>query len=182
MYQKRRWHDHRSYTWYYLHPPFPEFSYYHRHHWIHPLVDCVLPSSLPALVCKARSSGWNLPTFDERSGLHHDPVLVCSVVCRSHQGELFWNITCDYRAEFLRGIQKMAVNAIFLVGTPWVGYRSTVQPSRARVYHCYPGQMLCSQFWKEKYRPRNTVPWIIQLVSPRGSCTSIHSNGRVPIS
>lgn len=27
------------------------------------------------------------------------------------------------------------------------------------------GQMLNSQFWKIQYRPRNTVPWVIILVS-----------------
>ncbi|KAG9022432.1 hypothetical protein FS837_006358 [Tulasnella sp. UAMH 9824] len=40
--------------------------------------------------------------------------------------------------------KKMTVNAIFLIG------------------YCV-GQMLCTQFWKEKYRPRNRVPWTIQL-------------------
>ena len=39
----------------------------------------------------------------------------------------------------------MTTNAIFLVG------------------YCV-GQMLCTQFWKEKYRPRNIVPWWIQMV------------------
>jgi MFS family permease len=42
--------------------------------------------------------------------------------------------------------KKMTVNAIFLVG------------------YCV-GQMLCTQFWKEKYRPRNYVPWGIQLAT-----------------
>lgn len=39
----------------------------------------------------------------------------------------------------------MTTNAIFLVG------------------YCI-GQMLCTQFWKTQYRPRNIVPWSIQLV------------------
>ncbi|KAG8990411.1 hypothetical protein FRB90_001768 [Tulasnella sp. 427] len=40
--------------------------------------------------------------------------------------------------------KKMTVNAIFLVGYAL-------------------GQILCTQFWKQKYRPRNMVPWTIQL-------------------
>ncbi|KIO24291.1 hypothetical protein M407DRAFT_213098 [Tulasnella calospora MUT 4182] len=40
--------------------------------------------------------------------------------------------------------KKMTCNAVFLVGYSL-------------------GQMLCTQFWKQKYRPRNMVPWIIQL-------------------
>ncbi|KAG8929549.1 hypothetical protein FRC01_004156 [Tulasnella sp. 417] len=31
--------------------------------------------------------------------------------------------------------------------------------------HANLGQMVSTQFWKEKYRPRNTVPWIIILSS-----------------
>jgi hypothetical protein len=42
--------------------------------------------------------------------------------------------------------KKMTTNAIFFVG------------------YCI-GQMLCTQFWKVQYRPRNTVPWAIQLSS-----------------
>ncbi|KAG8907649.1 hypothetical protein FRB99_003111 [Tulasnella sp. 403] len=38
--------------------------------------------------------------------------------------------------------KKMTVNAIFLIGYAL-------------------GQMLCTQFWKQKYRPRNTVPFAI---------------------
>ncbi|KAG8895904.1 hypothetical protein FRC01_012133 [Tulasnella sp. 417] len=40
--------------------------------------------------------------------------------------------------------KKMTCNAIFLIGYSL-------------------GQMLSTQFWKQKYRPRNMVPWIIQL-------------------
>jgi MFS family permease len=40
--------------------------------------------------------------------------------------------------------KKMTVNAIFLVGYAL-------------------GQILCTQFWKVQYRPRNMVPWTIQL-------------------
>ncbi|KAG8958436.1 hypothetical protein FRC00_002762 [Tulasnella sp. 408] len=40
--------------------------------------------------------------------------------------------------------KKMTCNAIFLIGYSL-------------------GQMLCTQFWKQKYRPRNMVPWTIQL-------------------
>ncbi|KIO24293.1 hypothetical protein M407DRAFT_213109 [Tulasnella calospora MUT 4182] len=40
--------------------------------------------------------------------------------------------------------KKMTCNAIFLVGYAL-------------------GQMLCTQFWKQKYRPRNMVPWVIEL-------------------
>ncbi|KAG9007033.1 hypothetical protein FRB93_008300 [Tulasnella sp. JGI-2019a] len=42
--------------------------------------------------------------------------------------------------------KKMTANAIFFVGYA-------------------VGQMLNSQFWKVQYRPRNTVPWVIILVS-----------------
>jgi len=40
----------------------------------------------------------------------------------------------------------MTTNAVFLVGYAL-------------------GQALGSQFWKVQYRPRNTVPWIIQLLT-----------------
>ncbi|KAG9042781.1 hypothetical protein FS837_010400 [Tulasnella sp. UAMH 9824] len=43
--------------------------------------------------------------------------------------------------------KKMTCNAIFLVG------------------YSIGDQMLSSQFWKEKYRPRNVVPWSILLAS-----------------
>jgi len=42
--------------------------------------------------------------------------------------------------------KKMTTNAIFFIG------------------YCI-GQMLCTQFWKVQYRPRNIVPWSIQLSS-----------------
>lgn len=42
--------------------------------------------------------------------------------------------------------KKMTTNAIFLVGYSL-------------------GQILCTQFWKVQYRPRNLVPWGITLMS-----------------
>ena len=42
-------------------------------------------------------------------------------------------------------LQKVTTNAIFLIGYAL-------------------GQTLCSQFWKLRYRPHNTVPWAITLV------------------
>ncbi|KAB5593649.1 MFS general substrate transporter [Ceratobasidium theobromae] len=42
--------------------------------------------------------------------------------------------------------KKLAVNAVFLIGYSL-------------------GQVLCTQFWKEKYKPRNYVPWSICLAS-----------------
>lgn len=42
--------------------------------------------------------------------------------------------------------KKMTTNAIFLVGYSL-------------------GQILCTQFWKQQYRPRNLVPWGITLMS-----------------
>jgi MFS transporter, ACS family, allantoate permease len=42
--------------------------------------------------------------------------------------------------------KKLATNAIFLVGYAL-------------------GQILCTQFWKDKYAPKFVVPWVICLVS-----------------
>ena len=53
--------------------------------------------------------------------------------------------------------QKMTVNGIYLVGYAL-------------------GQIVSTQFWKVKYRPRNTVPWAILLVCRR---RFIHSTLRL---
>ncbi|KIO26062.1 hypothetical protein M407DRAFT_24622 [Tulasnella calospora MUT 4182] len=74
------------------------------------------------------------------------PGLLVGIYLISTNGVGFIMILSLCAVSFAGHTKKMTVNAIFLVGYSL-------------------GQMLCSQFWKEKYRPRNTVPWIIQLMT-----------------
>jgi hypothetical protein len=63
--------------------------------------------------------------------------------------------------------QRLATNAIFMVGYAlgmMMGFRGS--HLRPLIDILYPGQILCTQFWKQRYKPRNYVPWSINLVRP----------------
>jgi hypothetical protein len=72
--------------------------------------------------------------------------LVCQIYVISTAGVGFIMILSLCTVTVAGHTKKMTTNAIFLVGYAL-------------------GQMLCTQFWKVQYRPRNTVPWIIQMMT-----------------
>lgn len=66
--------------------------------------------------------------------------------------------------------KKLATNGIFLVGYA-LGARymhAVMQASSLTCLSCHQGQILCTQFWKTQYKPRNYVPWGITLASYAG--------------
>ncbi|KAL8650599.1 MAG: hypothetical protein Q9226_005076 [Calogaya cf. arnoldii] len=79
--------------------------------------------------------------WDNRIGL------LCAFYVLNFGGAPSWVMVVSWVAVTTSGhTKKLAVNAIFLVGYSL-------------------GQILCTQFWRAAYRPRNYVPWAITLIS-----------------
>lgn len=65
--------------------------------------------------------------------------------------------------------KKLATNGIFLVGYALGAYiMKAVKHPSSLTSSCHQGQILCTQFWKQQYKPRNYVPWGITLASYAG--------------